>query len=85
MKWITGEELAPADRAHVLNAYVHRMTTEARQRWPDFAAFMLRNGYRMPARDDAEWLAMTRFAVRSDGRLDSRVRRCETTFREANT
>jgi len=78
---MVGTELAPADREHVLRAYVHRMTTEARQQWPDFAARMILDGYRMPERTDAQWLAATCFAVRKrDGRLDQRFKRCETTY-----
>lgn len=75
-----GSELCAADRAHVLAAYVYRMTTEARQRWPDASAYMLRNGYRMPERSDAEWLQRTRFRVTKAGRLDMRARHCETAY-----
>lgn len=76
---IRGTELDPRDRQRVLNTYVHRMTTEARQRWPEASQRMLRGGYRMPERTDAEWLANTFFLVRKrDGRLDERARYCET-------
>ena len=78
MRRVSGNKLHAADRKHVLAAYVYRMTTESRERWPDATRVMLRGHYRMPERTDAEWLANTMFSVRKDGRLDGRVRHCET-------
>lgn len=78
--WKLGTELIPSARAHALRAFVHRMTAEARAQFPEFRDYMLANGYRMPERTDAEWLARTRFAVRRDGQLDSRVRHCQTSY-----
>lgn len=72
-----GSELSPEDRSHVLAAFVHRMTVEARRQWPDFARRMIAGGYRMPLKTDAQWLAETRFATDSLGRLDRRVSNCE--------
>jgi hypothetical protein len=76
METRTGNQLHPDDRAHVLRAYVHRMTAEAQQQWPEHAAYMKANGWRMPTTSDAEWLKQTRFAVRRDGRLDKRYQHC---------
>ena len=78
METKAGNELHPDDRKHVLAAYVHRMTTETRRRFPDFTRRMLDGGYRMPERSDTEWLAATEFVVRGDGRLDARYKYCHT-------
>jgi hypothetical protein len=76
MKTLSGNELHPDDRKHVLDGWPYRMTVEARQRWPDATAYLLKHGYRMPLQTDAEWLATTDFVVRKDDRLDKRVRYC---------
>ncbi len=75
---IRGTELHAIDRNRVLDQYMHRMTVESCERWPDVAAYMRSNGYRMPTRTDAEWLKNTFFEVRKDGRIDERFRHCET-------
>lgn len=74
--WILGTQLTYSDQQQVLRSFVHRMTTESRAQFPDFTARMLRGGYRMPEKSDAQWLAETRFAVTASGRLDKRVHRC---------
>lgn len=74
--YILGTELTTIDQQHVLSAFVHRMTTESRRQFPEFTRLMLSDGYRMPEKSDAQWLAETRFAVRADGRLDKRVKAC---------
>ena len=79
-RWVLGSELSRDQQRAVLDRYIYRMTTEARQRWPEATRRMLRGDYRMPERSDAEWLAQTRFAVRADGALDERVRYCETSY-----
>lgn len=84
MNWILGTALHPDDRRHVLAQFVHRMTFEMQARFPDFAIRMKRDGYRMPDRTDAEWLANTRFAVKKNGRLDARFSRCETSHGEVS-
>lgn len=73
-----GTDLHPNDQRHVLDTYVHRMTVEARRRWPAHARRMIDGGYRMPPKTDALWLATTWFRVRGDGRLDLRVKHCRT-------
>lgn len=73
---VTGDKLTPEDQKHVLAAFVHRFTGEHR---PDWARKEWKNGqpYPLQFKDDAEWLANTRFAVRRDGRIDQRVQSCE--------
>lgn len=72
-----GSDLHPADRAHVLRAYVHRFTGDHRPAW---ARKPLPNGEPAPVQfaSDADWLEHTTFAVRKDGRLDHRVRSCRS-------
>lgn len=74
-----GSELSKQDQQKVLAAFVHRMTTEARRQWPEFARRMVSGGYRMPGRNDAQWLAETHFATDSLGRLNDRVSNCQAT------
>ena len=77
-----GTDLHPEDRAHVLRAYVHRMTTEAQRAHPEFAQRMKQDGWRMAEQSDAEWLKTTFFRVRKDGRLDRRAHYCHNTHSE---
>ncbi len=77
---LRGTELHPDDQRQVLSAFVHRLTTETRRRWPGFASKMIADGYRVPEQSDAEWLAATMFVVTKGGRLDRRVRFCETRY-----
>lgn len=76
MQTRTGKELHPADKRHVLAAYVYRMTHESVRRWPDAARTMREGGFRLPLLSDDEWLAVTEFRVRQDGRLDRRAKFC---------
>ena len=78
-----GSELSTSDQNKVLNQFVHRMTVEARKRWPDFARRMIQGGYRMPLRTDAQWLAETRFATDVHGNLNDRVSNCQATHESA--
>lgn len=68
--WVLGTQLTQADQRHVLAAFVHRYTGTHRPQWASGAP------YREHFLDDADWLANTRFVVRSDGRLDRRSRHC---------
>jgi len=73
----TGDKLHPEDRAHVLRAYVHRYTREHRPTWanqprPDGTP------YPVHFASDAEWLRNTTFQVTKSGRLDQRVKCCES-------
>lgn len=71
---VRGDRLSPQLQAQVLDRYVHRMTHEARRRWPAHAQRMLASGYRMPAQSDAEWLRAYYFEVTKSGRLSHRRR-----------
>lgn len=78
MRMIQGSKLDYVDQQHVLAAYVHRFTGQHRPAW---AKRPMPSGkrYKVQFKDDADWLANTKFAVRQDGRLDMRVHRCEST------
>lgn len=77
-----GTELPPDDRRLVLAAFVHRYTREHVPAWARRELWVGDEPYPVQFDSDAEWLAHTRFAVRSDGRLDRRVHSChsEPTF-----
>lgn len=77
---VTGDQLHADDRRAVLAQYLYRMTVEAQRQWPEVAHSMRENGWRMPDRTDAEWLAATQFHVRRNGRLDARYSFCETSW-----
>ncbi len=72
-----GSELTREDRAHVLAAYVHRFTKEHRPLWSS-GTWKDGKPYPVQFESDAEWLANTRFAVNSAGRLDQRAKFCES-------
>lgn len=77
MKMITGDQLRPDVAAECLRRFVHRFTGEHRPVW----AKSLRSSdqpYPVQFATDAEWLAHTLFAVKSDGTLDDRVHFCES-------
>ena len=78
MKQVRGTDLRFDVQREALARFVHRMTRETVARFPDFAAYMFRNGYRMPIVSDREWLERTLFWVRDDGRLSNRHRYCQT-------
>lgn len=70
-----GSELCTEDQSYVLRAYVHRYTKEHVPGWATKAGGGL---YPVQFASDAEWLKNTRFRVRKGGRLDERVRVCES-------
>lgn len=74
---LLGSQLHPQDRAEVLRSYAHRYTGN---HCPDWARTLRPDGSRYPVqfRDDADWLANTRFAVTRAGRLDKRARFCRS-------
>lgn len=78
IKWVKGSELFSEDQQHALRCFVHRFTGEHK---PDWARKPWKDGKPYPVQHatDADWLNETRFAVRSDGRLDQRVQHCEGT------
>jgi len=73
----TGDNLTASDRQHVLAAYVHRFTGEHKPQW---ASKPWKDGKPYPVQHatDADWLARTRFHVRTNGRLDHRFTTCES-------
>lgn len=66
---VLGSDLHPDNRRYVLAAFVHRNTGENRPDW-------VRGKYPLQFANDSDWLANTRFATRSDGRIDRRVKQC---------
>lgn len=75
MNTLRGNQLNESDKAHVLSAYVYRKTVENMAR---NAAAVRTAGNRLPPITDAQWLAITDFAVTQSGRLDKRSRHCMT-------
>jgi hypothetical protein len=73
MKWIKGSELSESDKRIVLAAYVHRFTGDHRPRWA-----LRSNEKRVHFADDQDWLNNTLFAVTKSGKLDRRIRHCES-------
>lgn len=72
-----GNELSPADQAHVLASFVHRFTKQHRPQW---AGSLRPDGTAYPVQfaSDADWLANTEFAVLPSGKLDRRVKECHS-------
>jgi len=71
-KRIKGNSLHPDDQRLVLRAFIYRFTGDNTPQWARDG------GYKVQFADDSEWLANTTFAVRTDGRLDRRYKRCES-------
>lgn len=76
-RYVLGSALQYVDQVYVLSAYVHRFTREHK---PDWTRKPWKDGKPYPVQfdSDADWLAHTRFAVRRDGRLDQRVKACQS-------
>lgn len=66
-----GSELGWQEKQAVLRSYVYRYTGDHRPGWakPDSP---------VQFKDDADWLANTKFAVTKAGGLDKRVNHCES-------
>lgn len=73
MPVLSGNELAPHVQADALRRFVHRFTESRR---PDWAK--ANPNYKPQFRDDADWLANSRFHVTKRGELDGRRRYCES-------
>lgn len=73
MKSVTGVELTPAEQSLVLRQYPHRYTAVRRPAWAAAGK------YPVQFKDDADWLANTRFQVTPAGRLDRRAKSCHST------
>jgi len=81
-----GSELHPDDKVRVKARYKHRYTGDHKPAWAKDRAdakgvlrFVSENPFPLQFRDDADWLANTRFRVKDDGRLDRRAHYCEST------
>lgn len=76
-KAVTGNALTREDQCRVLAAYVHRFTGNHVPAW---ARKPRPDGKRYPLQfaNDDDWLRHTLFVIRSDGRLDDRVRQCHS-------
>ena len=77
MKLLLGTQLDYVAQREALARFVHRFTGNHRPQW---AAKPMPNGSAYPVqfRDDADWLANTRFHVTNDGRLSSRHHSCQS-------
>lgn len=73
-----GTELTAAEQRFVLAAFVHRFTGS---HLPNWARKARPDGQKYPVqfKDDADWLANTRFVVTRTGKLDRRVNHCHST------
>jgi hypothetical protein len=74
-RWTLGSDLNINDQRRVLAAYVHRYTGD---HVPDWVRHQAEGKYPLQFASDADWLASTTFRVRADGRLDDRVKRCQS-------
>lgn len=75
--YVWGCDLLSALQREVLARYVYRYTGDHKPGW---ARILRPNGepYAMQFSSDADWLAHTRFAVTSAGRLNEREHYCES-------
>lgn len=73
-----GSDLPPTLQREALNAYVHRFTGTHKPQW---ACKPMPNGkpYPLQFRDDADWLANTRFCVSGRGRVTRLAGDCQST------
>jgi hypothetical protein len=72
-----GVELTASEQSYVLRSFVHRFTKD---HIPTWVRLNQPNGkpYKVQFRSDNEWLARTRFQVTKTGKLDKRVRECNS-------
>lgn len=75
--WRFGSELRPEVQRDCMARYAHRFTRDHKPAW---ANKEWKDGKPYPVQyaSDQEWLAHTMFAVTKSGRLDGRVRHCES-------
>ena len=73
-----GNDLTPEEQEEVKRAYVHRYTGQHK---PEWAHKLMPNGkqYQVQHKDDADWLAHTRFNVTKKGRLHRGAHSCHST------
>ena len=77
MNMLAGSQLNDSAKREALQRFVNRFTGQHRPQWvnepmPDGSA------YPVQFRDDADWLANTRFYVTKNGRLDKRTTACQS-------
>jgi len=77
-RMIPGNQLQSDEQVHVLRAFVHRYTAEHVPEWVRRGAWKPGVPYPVQFASDQDWLQHTLFAVRTDGRLDRRVKCCES-------
>lgn len=77
-EWKLGSELSDESKRYVLAAFCHRFTGQHRPAW---AKEEWKDGkpYPLQFKDDADWLAHTRFPVTKAGEVDQRAGYCEST------
>lgn len=79
MKTLLGSELSPDQQRAALARFVHRYTGQHKPVWAS-NFWKEVNGewlpYPLQFKDDADWLAHTRFVVTASGRLSNRATSC---------
>ena len=76
MERIKGSRLHPKDKDSVLRSFVHRYTKDHVPAWAFASTWKDGKPYPLQFASDQEWLENTLFAVRTNGRLDRRVKSC---------
>lgn len=67
---IRGTCLIEVDQTNVLNQYIHRYTKDHKPSWVTWQSVQFES--------DQDWLENTFFKVTKQGRLDKRVKYCES-------
>lgn len=75
--WKLGSDLCETDKLYVLGAYVYRYTGDHKPAW---ASKEWKNGipYPLQFKDDADWLAHTKFQMTKKGELNHQTRECHS-------
>ena len=75
--WVPGTLLLEEDQRYALSAFVHRHT---RDHTPAWAKQIWKNGRPYPVQfaSDGDWLAHSYFQVTGQGRLDKRIKHCNS-------
>lgn len=68
---IEGSMLSADDQKYVLSAYIHRYTKEHKPQWATYST-------PVQFESNQEWLENTYFKVTKDGKLDKRVKYCQS-------
>jgi hypothetical protein len=67
-----GSELSQSEQQEALNRFVHRYTGNHKPQW------VMHHKTPLQFKDDADWLAHTRFAVTKAGKLHNGVKYCQS-------